>query len=133
MGTTSDPIADLLTRIRNALAAEHTFIDVAHSKIKESIIAILKKKGFIAQYLVKEENRKKTMRIFLKYGENRKPVIKGLRRVSKPSLRVYVPSSKIPYVFGNMGISVLSTSKGVIEGSLARSSNVGGELLCLVW
>ncbi|WP_213358385.1 30S ribosomal protein S8 [Chlamydiifrater phoenicopteri] len=133
MGTTSDPIADLLTRIRNALAAEHTFIDVSHSKIKESITSILKKRGFIAQYLIKEESRKKTMRIFLKYGDDRRPVIRGLKRVSKPSLRVYVPSSKIPYVFGNMGISVLSTSKGVMEGSLARASNIGGELLCLVW
>lgn len=129
---TSDSIADLLTRIRNALMAEHLYVDVQHSKMREAIVKILKQSGFIAHYLVKEENRKRTMRVFLRY-DDRKPVIRQLKRVSKPSRRVYVPAAKIPYVFGNMGISVLSTSQGVLEGSVARSKNLGGELLCLVW
>ncbi|EPP34838.1 ribosomal S8 family protein [Chlamydia ibidis] len=133
MGMTSDSIADLLTRIRNALMAEHLYVDVEHSKMREAIVRILKQHGFVAHYLVKEENRKSTMRVFLQYNDDRKPVIHQLKRVSKPSRRVYVSADKIPYVFGNMGISVLSTSQGVLEGAAARAKNVGGELLCLVW
>ncbi|BAE81672.1 30S ribosomal protein S8 [Chlamydia felis Fe/C-56] len=133
MGMTSDTIADLLTRIRNALKAEHLYVDLEHSKMRESIVKILKHHGFLARYLVKEENRKRTMRIFLQYSDDRRPVIRQLKRVSKPSRRVYVPAAKIPYVFGNMGISVLSTSQGVLDGSTARAKNIGGELLCLVW
>lgn len=133
MSMTSDTIADLLTRIRNALMAEHLYVDVQHSKMREAIVKILKQHGFIAHYLVKEENRLRTMRIFLRYSDDRKPVIHQLKRVSKPSRRVYVSVEKIPYVFGNMGISVLSTSQGILEGSVARAKNVGGELLCLVW
>lgn len=129
---TSDSIADLLTRIRNALMAEHLYVDVQHSKMREAIVKIFKQSGFIAHYLVKEENRKRIMRVFLRY-DDRKPVIRQLKRVSKPSRRVYVSAAKIPYVFGNMGISVVSTSQGVLEGSVARSKNLGGELLCLVW
>lgn len=132
MGMTSDSIADLLTRIRNALMAEHLFVDVQHSKMQEAIVKILKQHGFVAHYLVKEENRKRTMRVFLQY-DGRKPVIHQLKRVSKPSRRVYVSAAKIPYVFGNMGISVVSTSQGVLEGAVARAKNIGGELLCLVW
>ncbi|AFS22299.1 ribosomal S8 family protein [Chlamydia psittaci M56] len=130
---TSDTIADLLTRIRNALKAEHLYVDLEHSKMREAIVKILKQHGFLAHYLVKEEHRKRTMRIFLQYTNDRKPVIRQLKRVSKPSRRVYVPAAKIPYVFGNMGISVLSTSQGVLDGSTARAKNIGGELLCLVW
>ncbi len=133
MSMTSDTIADLLTRIRNALMAEHLYVDVQHSKMREAIVKILKQHGFITHYLVKEENRLRTMRIFLRYSDDRKPVIHQLKRVSKPSRRVYVSVEKIPYVFGNMGISVLSTSQGILEGSVARAKNVGGELLCLVW
>ncbi|ANH78435.1 30S ribosomal protein S8 [Candidatus Chlamydia sanziniae] len=133
MGMTSDSIADLLTRIRNALMAEHLYVDVEHSKMREAIVKILKQKGFIAHYLVKEENRKRAMRVFLQYYADRKPAIRQLKRVSKPSRRVYVAATQIPYVFGNMGISVLSTSQGVVEGAFARSKNIGGELLCLVW
>ncbi|AFS20219.1 ribosomal S8 family protein [Chlamydia psittaci GR9] len=133
MGMTSDTIADLLTRIRNALKAEHLYVDLEHSKMREAIVKILKQHGFLAHYLVKEEHRKRTMRIFLQYTNDRKPVIRQLKRVSKPSRRVYVPAAKIPYIFGNMGISVLSTSQGVLDGSTARAKNIGGELLCLVW
>ncbi|MEG0037262.1 MAG: 30S ribosomal protein S8 [Victivallaceae bacterium] len=133
MTSVSDPIADLLTRIRNSLKAEHLFVDVMHSKMREEVAKILKKNGFIAHYLVKEENKKRTMRVFLKYKENRQSIVRVLKKISKPSLRVYVSVDKIPYVFGNMGISILSTSQGILDGSSARAKNIGGELLCLVW
>lgn len=129
----SDPIADLLTRIRNASAAKHLYLDLAHSNVIEAIVKILKNNGFVAHFLVKEENKMKTMRIFLKYSSKREPVITGLKRVSKPSLRKYVTSKKIPTVLGGMGISIISTSKGVVDGRTARDTNVGGELLCLAW
>src|SRR5262245_52774103 len=124
MGSLNDPIADLLTRLRNASQARHRFIDIPHSKMKEAIVKILKEKGFVAQYLIKEEKRKVTMRIFLKYAGERNPVIHGLKRVSKGSLRQYVGCHEIPRVFGGMGISILSTSKGVMEGEKAREEKV---------
>lgn len=129
----SDPIAELLTRIRNALGARHVYIDICHSKMREAIIKILKKHGFVTHYLVKEENHKRLMRVFLQYTDDRTPVIHALKRVSKPSRRIYVSVDKIPYVFGNMGVSILSTPKGIMDGFEARSAKVGGELLCLVW
>ncbi|MBF5050759.1 30S ribosomal protein S8 [Candidatus Clavichlamydia salmonicola] len=129
----SDPIADLLTRIRNALTAEHLFLDINHSRMREAIVKILQEAGFVARYLVKEENKKSTMRIFLKYKRDRESVIRVLKRVSKPSLRVYVSSKEIPRVFGNTGLSIISTSQGVIAGQTARERKLGGELLCLVW
>lgn len=129
----TDPIADLLTRMRNAFRAKHRFLDVDHSNMKEAIIRILKDKGLVAHYLVKEERRLKTMRVFLKYDARRESVLHGLRRVSKPSLRKYVSFSAIPRVFGGMGISILSTPKGMLEGSEAREKKVGGELICLAW
>lgn len=133
MGSNNDPIANLLTRIRNAKNAEHRFIDIQWSKMKEEIVRILKERGFVSQYLVKEEQKKKTLRVFLKYGAGRKSVIQELERVSKPSLRRYVSSQEIPYVMGGTGIAILSTSSGVMEGMKAREQKVGGELLCLVW
>lgn len=133
MGSANDPIADLLTRMRNASRAKHRYIDVCHSKMKEAIVKILKEKGFVAQYLIKEEKKRTTMRIFLKYASQRDPVIHGLKRASKSSLRQYVACREIPRVFGGLGISILSTSKGVIEGDKARELKVGGELLCLAW
>lgn len=133
MGSLNDPIADLLTRMRNACQAKHCFIDIQHSKMKEAIVKILKESGFVAQYLIKEEKKKVTMRIFLKYASEREPVIHGLTRVSKCSLRKYVSCHEIPRVFGGMGISILSTSKGVMDGEKARELKVGGELLCLAW
>lgn len=133
MGSISDPIADLLTRIRNASQAKHRYIDISYSKLKEAIVKILKERGFIAHFLIKEENKKITMRIFLKYTAGRDPIIHGLKRVSKPSIRRYVSSAKIPVVLGGMGISIISTSKGVMSGDLAREQNLGGELLCLAW
>ncbi len=129
----SDPIADLLTRIRNASTARHRYLDVSWSKMREAIVKILKENGFVAHFLVKEENKKKTMRIFLKYTPQREPVINGLKRVSKPSLRRYVTHNEIPRVLGGMGISIVSTSSGVIDGKTARGKKIGGELLCLAW
>jgi len=129
----SDPIADLLTRIRNASAAKHLYLDVRHSMMLEAIVSILRDNGFVAHFLVKEENKRKTMRIFLKYTANREAVIHGLKRVSKPSLRKYISCQQIPTVLGGMGISVISTSKGVVDGKTAREQNMGGELLCLAW
>jgi len=127
----NDPIADLLTRIRNAKDAEHRFVDIGISKVKIKIVEILKEQGFIENFLLNKE--KKKMRIFLKYSKERKSVIQGLKRISSPGLRRYVASREIPRVFNGMGISILSTSKGIIDGKAAKDQNIGGELLCHVW
>ncbi|MEZ5315456.1 MAG: 30S ribosomal protein S8 [Chlamydiales bacterium] len=129
----NDPIADLLTRIRNASMGKHFYLDIHCSKLLESIVKILKDNGFIAYYLVKEENKRKTMRIFLKYTDERERVIHGLKRVSKSSLRKYVKAKSIPTVLGRMGISIISTSKGLMDDQTARKQNLGGELICQVW
>jgi small subunit ribosomal protein S8 len=129
----TDPIADFLTRIRNALAAQHRYVDVNWSKIKENVAAILKQLGFIESYVVKREGGIATMRLFLKYVEARKPVIQGLTRVSKPGLRKYVGYEDIPKFYGGQGVAILSTSSGVLSGNEAAKRKIGGELLCLVW
>ncbi len=130
----SDPIADFLTRIRNALKAEHRYVDVPWSKIKQNIAEILKDQGFIESLLVKQDSKqRRTMRIFLKYGTGRLPVIQGLRRMSKPGLRRYVKHVDIPRFYGGMGLSIVSTSQGVLPGNEAMKRNIGGEILCLVW
>lgn len=131
--SSNDPIADLLTRMRNASRARHRFLDIRHSKMKESIVKILKENHFVAHYLVKEEHKKKTMRIFLKYTAEREEIFHGLSRASKSSLRKYVSHHHIPRVLGDTGLAILSTSKGVIEGKRAKELRVGGELVCLVW
>lgn len=133
MGSMNDPIADLLTKLRNATRAQHRYIDINWSGMKEAIVKILKDRGFVAHYLIKEEKKKATMRVFLKYGEKRGTVISEIRRMSRPSLRRYVSYNNIPRVMGGMGIAILSTSKGVIDGNAAREQKVGGELLCLAW
>ncbi len=130
----SDPIADFLTRIRNAITAQHRYVDMAWSKMRQEMAEILKAQGFIESYLVKQDNRNRgTMRLFLKYAEGREPVIKGLRRMSKPGLRRYVGHKDIPHFYGGLGLSILSTSQGVMAGNIARDRKLGGELLCLVW
>lgn len=130
----SDPIADFLTMIRNAIKAEHRFVDVCWSKIKLSIVEILKAQGLIDDYLVKmDTNQRGTIRVFLKYVGGRKSVIQGIKRVSKPGLRRYVSAESIPTYYGGLGISILSTSQGVLAGPEARKRQIGGELLCLVW
>lgn len=129
----SDTIADLLTRIRNACHAEHRFLDVRWSKMKESIVNILKSEGFISDFKVEDKEGMPNMRVFLKYTPERKPIIQGLKRVSRPGRRRYVGAEQVPSVYGGIGISIISTSKGVIPGKKARKERVGGEVLCYVW
>lgn len=134
MAVISDPIADFLTRIRNATRAQHRYVDVAWSVMKQNIADILKSHGFIESYLVKQDNKQRgTMRIFLKYTDGRQPVIQGIKRVSKPGLRRYVGHQDIPRFYGGLGLSILSTSSGVMAGFDAMTKKVGGELLCMVW
>ncbi len=129
----SDPIADLLTRIRNAGTAEHRYVDVPWSRMKESITKILKEEGYIADYVVRREEHRTHMRVTLKYARGRQPVIQGLRRHSRPGRRWYVNAEQIPYVFDGMGIAIVSTSAGIKTDKQARQQNVGGELLCSIW
>lgn len=130
----NDPIADFLTRIRNSTKAQHRYVDIDWSKMKQNLAEILKNQGFIENYLLKvDENQRGTMRLFLKYASGRRPVIQGMRRISKPGLRKYVGHQDIPRFYGNMGLSIISTSQGVMDGSEARKRKIGGELLCLIW
>jgi small subunit ribosomal protein S8 len=130
----SDPIADFLTRIRNAIKAEHRYVDVGWSKMKQNIAEILKSQGYIENYLVKHDSKQRgTIRLFLKYIDGRQPVIQGLKRVSKPGLRRYVRHQDIPCFYGGLGLSIISTSQGIMAGGEASKLNIGGELLCLVW
>ncbi len=127
----SDPIADLLTRIRNASTAKHRYVDVRATKLIISLVKVMQKVGFVDSSLINEEERK--MRIFLKYAEGRESLITGLKRVSRPSLRRYIESRRIPKIDGGMGLVVISTSKGIMDGESARALGVGGELLCFIW
>lgn len=130
----SDPLADFLTRIRNSTRAQHRYVDVGWSKMKQTLAEILKQQGFIENYLVKvDECQRGTIRLFLKYTSGRRPVIQGLKRISKPGLRKYVGHQDIPRFYGNMGVSIVSTSKGIMAGKDASEKGIGGELLCLVW
>jgi|SRR5688572_9403916 small subunit ribosomal protein S8 len=126
-----DPVSDMLTRIRNASRALLPTVELPHSRMKESIAHILKKEGYIGDVAV-DGKTKKTLKLKLKY-DGRKGVIEGLRRVSTPGLRRYVASTEIPRVRGGLGISIVSTSQGIMSGNQARKSNVGGELVCYVW
>ncbi len=127
----SDPIADLLTRIRNAKMARHRFVDFRFSRQKHSIVKILEAQGFLDKVLVNEDEGK--VRAYLRYAQGREPVIQGLKRVSSPGLRRYVGCDEIPVVLGGMGVAILSTPAGIVDGQKARELKVGGELLCLVW
>lgn len=129
----SDPIADLLSRVRNALQARQERVDVPSSRLKEQICNVLKQEGFIESYKIIEDGKQNVLQVSLKYLPNRRPVISGLRRVSKPSLRVYVGYGEIRPVRSGLGISVVSTSRGVMTGKQARANKVGGEVLCEVW
>ena len=130
---TTDPVADMLTRIRNAGAVYHDKVDVPSSKLKLEIARILKEEGFIKDYQLVTENNLAMIRIFLKYGKKKKPVIAGLKRISKPGLRVYANSHEIPRVLGGLGTAIISTSKGVVTDKEARKLGVGGEVLCFIW
>jgi small subunit ribosomal protein S8 len=130
---TTDPIADLLTRIRNASRAKHARLDLPSSKMKIEIARILKDEGYLANYKVVEEKGKKTLRVFLRYTSDRRSVITDLKRISKPGSRRYVGKFNIRPVVGGMGLSILSTPRGLMTGSAARKEGIGGELLCEVW
>jgi small subunit ribosomal protein S8 len=129
----TDPIADMLTRIRNAIMARHDFVLVPASRTKLSIARILKGEGFIAEYEVLRGKPHRVIKLYLKYDGNNQPILAGLERVSKPGLRVYVGQKEIPRVYGGLGIAILSTSKGVMTGKQAWRRGIGGELLCYVW
>ncbi len=129
----SDPIADMLTRIRNANTVRHETVEVPASKIKKQIAEILKQEGFIRDAEYVEDNKQGIIRIFLKYGQNSERVITGLKRISKPGLRVYAKTHEIPRVLGGLGIAILSTSTGVMSDKEARQKKAGGEVLCYVW
>ena len=130
---TSDPIADMLTRVRNAIRARHPKVDVPASRLKTEIARILKEEGYIANFKVAEEGVKKTIKIYLKYGSDSSPVISAIERVSRPGCRVYVGQTEIPRVLGGLGINILTTPRGVMTGRQARKQGLGGEVLCEVW
>ena len=132
--TMSDPIADMLTRIRNANAAKHDTVDVPASKMKLAIAKILLDEGYIAKYDIIEDGTFKTMHITLKYGADKNDkIISGIKRISKPGLRIYANKEELPQVLGGLGIAIISTNQGVITDKEARKLNVGGEVLAFVW
>lgn len=130
--TMTDPIADLLTRIRNAIAAKHETVDIPSSKIKLEIVRILKEEGYISNYSVSDEKKQGVIRVHLRYAAGKVPVISSLVRVSRPGCRVYANKSRIPTVLGGMGVCVVSTSQGLFSGRQAQEKGLGGEVLCMV-
>jgi small subunit ribosomal protein S8 len=130
----TDPIGDFLTRIRNAAASKHQRVDVPVSKLKTEIARILKEEGYISTFKLVDENKtRKVLRVFLKYTPDRRSVITGVKRISRPGSRAYVGSAEIRPVVGGLGISILTTPKGLMSGRAARKAKIGGELLCEVW
>jgi len=129
----TDPIADMLTRIRNAVRAKHPRVDLPASNLKAEIARILKEEGYISTYKVVEENKRKVLRLNFRYGPGKRSVLTNLRRISRPGCRRYVGKSEIRSVVGGMGVSILSTPRGIMTGQAARQEGVGGELLCEVW
>lgn len=129
----TDTIGDMLTRIRNANSAKHDTVDIPASNMKKSIAQILLDEGFIKKYQLIDDDKQGIIRITLKYGENKSQVISGLRRVSKPGLRIYSDCENLPYVMKGLGIAIISTSKGVMTDKAARKANAGGEVLAFVW
>jgi small subunit ribosomal protein S8 len=129
----TDPVADFLTRIRNAHRARHQKLDVPASRLKAEIARILKEEGYISNYKPVEENGQQQLRVYLKYGPNNEAVIRDLQRVSRPGCRVYIGKDEIRRVQGGLGISIMTTPKGVMTGRQARREGVGGEILCEVW
>ena len=129
----TDPIADMLTRIRNANSAKHETVDVPASNMKKAIAEILNEEGYIASYQVIEDGKQGVIRIALKYGPNKEKVISGLKRVSKPGLRIYAGAEELPRVLKGLGIAIVSTSKGIMTDKAARKQNIGGEVLAFIW
>src|SRR5262245_27243010 len=128
----TDPISDLLTRIRNAIGAKHETVDVPASKLKQEIARILKEEGYIANYALVEDDRQGTLRIQLRYGPGKEPVISTLDRVSRPGSRIYARKDRMPVVLGGMGVCIVSTSHGIMTGKQAQEKRIGGEVLCQV-
>ena len=131
--TMTDPIADMLTRIRNANVVKHETVDVPASNMKKELARILLEEGFIRGYDVIEDGKQGIIRIQLKYGQPGERVISGLKRISKPGMRVYADKHEVPRVLNGLGISIISTSKGILTDKQARKENVGGEVICYVW
>ncbi len=129
---TTDPLADMLTRIRNGLRARHQRVDMPSSRLKVELARILKEEGFISNFKVGEEGKKKVLKVFLRYGTDGQSVISNLERVSKPGRRVYVGAREIPKIMGGLGITIVTTPRGVMSGKSARKAGVGGEVLCSV-
>lgn len=129
----TDPIADMLTRVRNATMARHEFVLMPWSRMRVTLAKILKAEGFIDNYEVIKGKPVRMIKIYLKYMDKKRPAISGLKRVSKPGLRVYVHKTEIPRIYGGLGIAIVSTSKGVMTGQQAWKQCIGGELLCYVW
>jgi small subunit ribosomal protein S8 len=129
----TDPIADFLTRIRNAMRVGHPRVDIPASKLKIELARILKEEGYVANYRVADDDGKRTIKVYLKYRPDSRPVMTKIERVSKPGYRVYANSKEIPSVIGGMGINILTTSRGVMTGKQARSLGVGGEVLCNIY
>lgn len=129
----TDPISDMLTRVRNASSARLEVAKIPHSKMKAELARILKQEGFIADFKAEQEAARRYLNIRLRYGQDRQPVIRGLRRISKPGLRRYVSVGDIPRVLGGMGVAVLSTSRGILTDREARRAKLGGEVICYIW
>jgi small subunit ribosomal protein S8 len=129
----TDPIADMLTRIRNANIAKHSSLELPHSKVKEKLAELLKSEGYISEFAVSQNGQFKKLSINLKYTSKDKPVISNLKRISRPGLRRYSKAKSVPRVFGGLGIAIISTSQGLTTDRKARAQNIGGEVLCYVW
>lgn len=129
----TDPIADMLTRIRNGIQARHERVELPASKLKVEIARILKGEGFISNYKVVEDGGRRVLRVYLKYASSGEPVIHGIERISRPGRRVYRNKGEIPRVLGGLGLAIVSTSKGVLSGAEANKNGIGGEVLCQVW
>lgn len=129
----TDPIADMLTRVRNASSVKHELVDIPRSNLKEELARILKEEGFIKEYKVIEDDKQGVIRVYLKYDANKGQVIQGIKRISKPGLRVYANKDEVPRVLGGLGVAILSTSQGIMVDRVARKEGVGGEVICYVW
>ena len=129
----TDVVADMLTRIRNANSAKHESVEIPASNLKKSIAQILLDEGYIKDYTVTEDNKQGVIKVTLKYGENKQRIIQGLRRVSKPGLRIYASSQDLPKVKNGLGVAIISTSKGIMTDKEARKQNIGGEVLAFIW
>ena len=133
MGAITDPVADLLTRIRNASRAGHEMVEIPGSRLKLEIVKILAQEKYVRGYQFVSDDKQGILRVYLKYGPNKTKVISGLRRISRPGLRVYAKKDQVPKVLGGLGVAILSTSQGIMTDKKARQTGLGGEVLCYIW